>query len=101
MVVSADRSRGLSGRRQPGLWVEHPWLKNVQKWGYWVGCKHQDGVWVGVATQCPVCMRTNLLGAKLLFPDGGTQQGPEGAEELPPRPVLDRQEHGHVLLDAP
>lgn len=46
-------------------------------------------------------MRTDLLGTELLVPDGGTQQGPEGAEEPPPRPVLDCQEHGHVLLDAP
>lgn len=101
MVGNADGSRGLSGRRKPGLWVEHPWLTNVQKGGSWVRCQHRDGVGAGVATQCPVCMRTDLLGAKLLVPDAGTQQGPEGVEELPPRPVLDRQEHGHVLLDAP
>lgn len=37
---------------------------------------------------------------ELLVPDGGAQQGPEGTEELPPRPVLDRQERSHVLLDA-
>ena len=43
---------------------------------------------------------THLLGAELLLPDGGTQQGPKGTQELPPRPVLDRQEHSHVLLDA-
>lgn len=51
-------------------------------------------------TRSPACVWTNLLGTKLLFPSSGTQQGPEGFEEPPPRPVLDRQEHGHVLPDA-
>lgn len=44
--------------------------------------------------------RTHLLGMELLLPDGGTQQGPKGTKELPPRPVLDCQEHSHVPLDA-
>lgn len=43
---------------------------------------------------------TNLFGPELLVPDGGTQQRPQGTKELPPRPVLDRQEDSHVLLDA-
>lgn len=43
---------------------------------------------------------TDLLGSKLLVSDSGTQQGLEGSEELPPRPVLDRQERSHILLDA-
>ena len=44
---------------------------------------------------------THLLGAELLLPNGGAQQGPKGTQEPPPRPVPDCQEHSYVLLDAP
>lgn len=43
---------------------------------------------------------THLLGTELFIPNVGTQQGPEGTKELPPRPVLDHQEHIYVLADA-
>lgn len=44
---------------------------------------------------------THLLSAELLLPDGGAQQGPKGTQQPPPRPIPDRQEHSHILLDAP
>lgn len=44
--------------------------------------------------------RTHLLGSKLLCAKSGAQQGPERRQKLPPRPVLDLQEHSQVLLDA-
>lgn len=73
----------------------------VLGWRQAPGWGVSGGGGVDTAPRCPARTCTDLLGAELLIPDSGAQQGPEGTQELPPRPVLDRQEHGHVLLDAP
>lgn len=101
-VARVDGNRQIPGGRQPGLSGRTFPASGFSELGCWAGGKHQGGGWgQGARSPAPCLQCTNLLGTELLAPDGGAQQRPEGTQEPPPWPVLDRQEHSHVLLDAP
>lgn len=98
---SVFRGEEIFRNGRESCWAEHSQIKNFPGWGHWVWTQRLR--WdrrEGEARSTLPAAWTDLLGMELLIPDGGTQPGPQGTQQLPPRPVLDRQEHSHVLLDA-